>query len=52
LGPVGEAVIGMLVVLARASQRHGTRVALVNAPRSMRAQMEAAEVAQLFNWRE
>ena len=41
VGPVDDAVIGMLVVVARASHRHGARLALVNAPKPMRAQFEA-----------
>jgi len=51
IGAVEGAVIGMLVVVARASQRNGTRVALVNTPKPMRAQFEAAGVARLFDWR-
>jgi anti-anti-sigma regulatory factor len=51
IGPVDDPVIGMLVTLARAARRHGARVALVRAPRLMRAQFEAARVAQLFDWR-
>jgi anti-anti-sigma regulatory factor len=49
-GPVDEAVIGMLVNLARASQRNGARVALVRAAKPMRAQFETAGVAHFFNW--
>ena len=49
-GPVDEAVIGMLVTLARASQRNGARVALVRAAKPMRAQFETAGVAHFFDW--
>jgi anti-anti-sigma regulatory factor len=49
-GPVDEAVIGMLVTLARASQRNGARVALVRAAQPMRAQLEIAGVAHFFDW--
>ncbi len=49
-GPVDEAVIGMLVNLARASQRNGARVALVHAAKPMRAQFERAGVAHFFDW--
>ena len=51
LGPIDDAVIGMLVTLARAARRQGAQVSLVRAPRSMRAQFEAAGVAALFDWR-
>ncbi len=47
---VDDPVIGMLVTLARAAQRQGTRVALVRAPRPMRTQLETAGVAQMFSW--
>jgi ABC-type transporter Mla MlaB component len=50
-GPIDDAVIGMLVTLARAARRQGAQVALVRAPRSMRAQFESAGVAGLFDWR-
>ena len=49
-GPVDEAVIGMLVTLARASQRNGARVTLVRAAKPMRAQFETAGVAHFFDW--
>ena len=49
--PVDDAVIGMLVALVRAAQSRGARLVLVRAPRLMRAQVEAADVAQLFDWR-
>ena len=52
LGPIDDAVVGMLVMLARASQRHGTRVVLLQAPVPMRSQLEAAGVAHFFAWRE
>jgi len=52
LGPIDDAVIGMLVTLTRAARRQGAQVALVRAPRPMRAQCEEAGVAQLFDWRE
>jgi ABC-type transporter Mla MlaB component len=52
LGPVDDAVVGMLVMLARTSQRHGARVELLRAPVPMRAQLEAAGVAHFFDWRE
>jgi anti-anti-sigma regulatory factor len=48
---VNDAVIGMLVTLARASQRHGARVVLLQAPLLMRAQLETARVAHFFDWR-
>jgi len=48
---VNNAVIGMLVALARASRRHGGRVALLQAPVRMRTQLEAAGVAHFFDWR-
>jgi ABC-type transporter Mla MlaB component len=51
LGPVDDAVIGMLVTLARTARRQGAQVALVRAPRPMRAQFEAGGVAGLFDWR-
>ena len=51
VGPIDDAVIGMLVTLARAARRQGARVALARAPRPMRVQFEAADVAQLFDWR-
>jgi ABC-type transporter Mla MlaB component len=47
---VDDAVIGMLVTLARAAQRRGERVALLRAPKAMRAQMEIADVAHFFDW--
>ena len=46
-----DAVIGMLVVLARTAQRRGARVVLVRAPKPMRAQLEAADVAHFFDFR-
>ena len=49
-GPIDDAVIGMLVTLARASQRNGARVALVRAAQPMRAQFETAGVAHFFDW--
>ena len=51
LGPIDDAVIGMLVTLARAARRQGAQVSLVRAPRPMRAQFEEAGVANLFDWR-
>jgi len=51
LGPIDDPVIGMLVTLARASRRQGAHVTLVRAPRPMRMQLEAAGVAQLFDWK-
>jgi anti-anti-sigma regulatory factor len=48
---VNDAVVGMLVALARASQRHGARVALLRAPKPTRAQLEATGVAHFFDWR-
>jgi ABC-type transporter Mla MlaB component len=51
LGPIDDAVIGMLVTLARAARRQGAQVALVRAPRPMRTQFEAAGVSGLFDWR-
>jgi len=51
VGTVDDSVIGMLVVIARASQRRGLRVALVNTPIPMRAQFDDAGVARLFDWR-
>ena len=51
VGQIDDPVIGMLVTLARAAQRQGARVALVNAPRPMREQLEAAEFAHFFDWR-
>jgi ABC-type transporter Mla MlaB component len=50
VGPIDDPVIGMLVTLARAAQRRGTRVVLVNAPRRMRAQLESADVGHFFDW--
>jgi ABC-type transporter Mla MlaB component len=50
-GPVDDAVLGMLVTLARAARRQGAQVALVRVSRLMRAQCESAGVAQLFDWR-
>ena len=52
LGPVDDAVLGMLVTLARAARRQGAQVSLVRVPRLMRAQFEEAGVAALFTWRE
>jgi ABC-type transporter Mla MlaB component len=51
LGPIDDAVIGMLVTLARTARRQGAAVSLVHAPRPMRTQFEAAGVAGLFEWR-
>jgi len=51
LGPVDDAVIGMLVTFARTARRQGTTVALMRATRLMRAQFEAGGVAGLFEWR-
>jgi len=48
---VDDAVIGMLVTLARTAQRRGTRVVLVRAPKRMRAQLQAASVAHFFDFR-
>jgi anti-anti-sigma regulatory factor len=50
-GPLDDAVIGMLVTLARTAQRRGARVVLVRAPKPMRAQLEAADVAHFFTLR-
>jgi len=49
-GPVEDAVIGMLVTLARMAQRNGARLALTRVPAAMRAQVEAAGVAHFFDW--
>lgn len=49
-GPLDDAVIGMLVTLARVARRHGARLALIRAPTPMRAQLEAAGVAHFFDW--
>jgi len=51
IGPVDDAVIGMLVTLVRTAQQRGRTVELIRAPRLMRAQFEAAGVAGLFDWR-
>ena len=51
LGPLDDAVLGMLVTLARAARRQGAQVSLVRVPRPMRAQFESAGVAALFDWR-
>jgi anti-anti-sigma regulatory factor len=51
VGPLDDAVIGMLVTLARTAQRRGARVVLVRAPKPMRAQLEAADVAHFFDFR-
>lgn len=51
VGPVDDAVIGMLVTLARSAQRRGARVVMVRAPKPMRAQLAAAGVAHFFNFR-
>jgi ABC-type transporter Mla MlaB component len=50
-GPVNDATIGMLVTLARTAQRRGTRVVLVRAPKTLRAQLESVNVAHFFNYR-
>jgi anti-anti-sigma regulatory factor len=50
VGPLDDAVIGMLVTLARTAQRRGARVVLVRAPKPMRAQLEAAGVGHFFNF--
>jgi len=50
-GPIDDAVIGMLVALARAAQKRGARIALVRAPRGLREQFEAAGFARRFDWR-
>ena len=50
LGQIDDPVIGMLVTLARVAQRRGARVAVVNAPERMRAQLEAAQIAHFFDW--
>src|SRR2546425_771078 len=44
LEAVDDAVIGMLVTLARTAQRRGASVVLVRAPKSMRAQLPTADV--------
>ena len=49
-GPIDDAVIGMLVTLARASQRNGARIAFVRATKPMRTQFETAGVAHFFDW--
>jgi anti-anti-sigma regulatory factor len=51
IGPVDDGVIGMLVALVRAAQTRGARLVLVRAPKLMRTQIEAAGVADLFEWR-
>jgi ABC-type transporter Mla MlaB component len=50
-GPLDDAVIGMLVTVARTAQRRGACVVLVRAPKPMRAQLEAADVAHFFGCR-
>ena len=50
-GPVDDATIGMLVTIARTAQRRGTRVVLVRVSKSLRAQLELAEVAHFFDYR-
>jgi ABC-type transporter Mla MlaB component len=51
-GPVDEATIGMLVTLARTAQRRGTRLVLVRAPKTLRAQLESVNVDHFFNYRQ
>jgi ABC-type transporter Mla MlaB component len=51
VAPVDGAVIGMLVALVRAAQSRGARIELVRTPKLLRAQVEAAGVAHLFDWR-
>jgi ABC-type transporter Mla MlaB component len=51
-GPIDDAVIGMLVTLARAARRRGSHVSLVRAPRPMRSQFEEEGVAWRFDWPE
>jgi anti-anti-sigma regulatory factor len=47
---IDDAVIGMLVTLARTAQRLGARVVLVRAAKPMRTQLVAAGVAHFFTW--
>jgi ABC-type transporter Mla MlaB component len=51
IGPVDDGTVGMLVTVARVAQRCGTHVTLIRAPESMRAQLEAADVAHFFDFR-
>jgi anti-anti-sigma regulatory factor len=51
LEAVDDAVVGMLVVVARAARRRGERVVLVRAPKPMRAQLETANVGHFFEFR-
>jgi anti-anti-sigma regulatory factor len=48
---IDDPVIGMLVTLARAARRQGAQLVLVEAPKPMYVQMEAAGVAHFFQWK-
>ena len=48
---IDDPVIGMLVTLARAANRQGAQLVLVDAPKPMYAQMEAASAAHFFEWK-
>jgi anti-anti-sigma regulatory factor len=48
---IEESVIGMLVALGRAANRSGLRLVLAHASKPMRAQLDAAGVAQFFAWK-
>ena len=45
---IDDAVIGMLVTLARNARRRGARIVLVRASKSMRARLQQAGVAHFF----
>ena len=47
---IDDAVIGMLVTLARTAQRLDARVVLVRAATPVRTQLVAAGVAHFFTW--
>jgi anti-anti-sigma regulatory factor len=48
---VDASVLGMLVTLGRSARRKGSRLVLAHASKPMRAQLEAAGVAQFFDWK-
>ena len=52
IAAVDPSVLGMLVTLGRAARRNGLRLVLVHAPAPMRAQVEAAGIADFFTWKQ
>jgi len=46
-----EMTLGMLVMVARAAQRRGARVALVHASTRLRTDLDGAGASHFFEWR-